>query len=127
MPRFEKHYTLDEANFALPGIRPLLIELQRLHRELAGRWHEADEAVAAAPHNGGSARASATLDMAHKYTAIHQALTEEGIQVRDSERGLIDFPSFRDGDEVFLCYHLGEEQISTWHPLDEGFQGRRPC
>ena len=44
---------------------------------------------------------------------------ERGVIVRDLDTGLIDFPSIRDGDEIFLCYRLGEETIEFWHGLEE--------
>jgi len=48
------------------------------------------------------------------------------IVLRDLDRGLVDFPSLRDGEEVLLCWRLGEEEIGFWHSLHEGFSGRRP-
>ena len=49
-----------------------------------------------------------------------------GNVIRDIDRGLIDFPSLRDGAEVYLCWELGEERITHWHDLGSGFAGRRP-
>ena len=46
--------------------------------------------------------------------------------LRDVDRGLVDFPSFRDGEEVLLCWQLGEDEIGWWHTLDGGFAGRQP-
>ena len=56
-----------------------------------------------------------------------RGLTAKGILVKDMERGLIDFPAIRDnGDEVYLCYMLGEKTIEHWHEIDDGFRGRQP-
>jgi len=49
-----------------------------------------------------------------------------GIILRDAETGLIDFPSERDGQEIFLCWRLGEERVGFWHGPESGFTGRRP-
>jgi hypothetical protein len=46
------------------------------------------------------------------------------IQIKDLERGLVDFPAFIDGNEVFLCWEESEPDIQFWHPLDAGFAGR---
>jgi hypothetical protein len=46
--------------------------------------------------------------------------------VRDIGRGLIDFPSIRDGEEVYLCWELTEDRVSWWHELDAGYPGRQP-
>ena len=48
------------------------------------------------------------------------------IVVRDVERGLVDFPALRDGEEVYLCWLVDEDEIGFWHGLDAGFAGRRP-
>ena len=54
-------------------------------------------------------------------------LNERGIEIKDLDKGLIDFPALRaNGEEVYLCYMLGEETILAWHPLEGGFAGRQP-
>jgi hypothetical protein len=53
-------------------------------------------------------------------------LEEIGVQVKDLDKGLLDFPSVMDGQEVLLCWKLGESEIGFWHTADEGFAGRKP-
>jgi hypothetical protein len=54
-------------------------------------------------------------------------LDSSGIIVKGIEEGLVDFPHLRqDGEEVYLCYQVGEETIHFWHPLDTGYVGRKP-
>ncbi|HVA03392.1 MAG TPA: DUF2203 domain-containing protein [Acidimicrobiales bacterium] len=53
-------------------------------------------------------------------------LEEEGIILRDPERGLIDFTALHNGREVLLCWQLGEDELAWWHFPDDGFAGRRP-
>jgi len=48
------------------------------------------------------------------------------IQVKDLDRGLIDFPAMREGREVFLCWERGEDDIGFWHELETGYAGREP-
>ena len=48
------------------------------------------------------------------------------IVLRDVDRGLIDFPALRQGEEVYLCWLVDEDEIGFWHRLDAGFAGRRP-
>jgi len=58
---------------------------------------------------------------------IIQTLADEGIILKGIEEGLVDFPALRaNGEEVFLCWRRGEEDISFWHTLDSGFRGRSP-
>jgi len=53
-------------------------------------------------------------------------IDEIGVQVKDLERGLLDFPCVMEGQTVLLCWKLGEKEISFWHTLEDGFAGRKP-
>jgi hypothetical protein len=53
-------------------------------------------------------------------------INELGVEIKDLERGLCDFPSLRDGRVVYLCWLLGEDSIEWWHDTDTGFSGRQP-
>ena len=57
--------------------------------------------------------------------ALHE-LQEMGVILRDLDRGLADFPSLRDGREIYLCWEEGEDEVRYWHEPDAGFDGRRP-
>jgi hypothetical protein len=46
--------------------------------------------------------------------------------VRDLEAGLVDFPAFRGGREVYLCWHVDERAVGHWHAAEAGYAGRRP-
>jgi hypothetical protein len=47
-----------------------------------------------------------------------------GVQIKDFDRGLVDFPHLREGREVFLCWELDEDDIAFWHDIDAGYAGR---
>jgi hypothetical protein len=53
-------------------------------------------------------------------------VTALGGEVKDVESGLVDFPSSRLGEDILLCWRLGEKKIGFWHPVDGGFASRRP-
>jgi hypothetical protein len=55
-----------------------------------------------------------------------EALSESGIVLRDIDRGLVDFPAIQDGREVYLCWELGEDEVSFWHDISSGYRGREP-
>jgi hypothetical protein len=57
-----------------------------------------------------------------KVRAIH----EMGVEVKDLDMGLVDFPSLREGREIYLCWKIDEPTVAFWHDLDTGFRGRRP-
>jgi hypothetical protein len=62
-------------------------------------------------------------------TELARALEEvqaTGVIVKDHDTGLVDFPSVREGEDVLLCWRLGEDEIGFWHGYDDGFAGRRP-
>src|SRR5208282_2691679 len=53
-------------------------------------------------------------------------IQDTGVLVKDLDAGLVDFPSLVDGEEIYLCWKLGEDQIAFWHGTSEGFAGRKP-
>ena len=55
-----------------------------------------------------------------------EEIQRNGCLVKDIDEGLVDFPSMREGREVYLCWKLGEERIAWWHGIEEGFAGRKP-
>jgi hypothetical protein len=121
----ERHFTIDEANALLDGLTPLLRELRDARDQLTD-----DEAhallVEAAPANGGGAAARQVGEAFLEVRRLLVAVQEAGIVIRDIDRGLIDFPAILDGEEVYLCWELGEDRVSWWHGLDSGYRGRRP-
>jgi hypothetical protein len=123
--RHDRHYTLDEANAQLDWLAGCLERLREARTGLNDR--EAREALAeAAPANGGGAPGRV---ISQAFLALRDALfelQEREVVLRDLERGLVDFPSLRDGEEVYLCWEEGEDEISFWHEPDAGFAGRRP-
>ena len=58
--------------------------------------------------------------------ACVERLDELGVVVKDLDLGLLDFPALRDGEEVELCWHVGEDAVAYWHGIGEGFAGRKP-
>jgi len=125
MPRL---WTLAEARAALPAVIRLLEEARTLLRDEAEA--RTRHAAAAAPAsispavNGhGAARPDEGLARAAR---LLQQVTDMGVQIKDIEQGLIDFPYLRGQEEVLLCYRLGEPDIAFWHDLEHGFAGRRP-
>jgi hypothetical protein len=126
MAHFEKHFTLEEATALLPRVEELLRELQGVRDELALHWEAAVPVLRAARTNGGGKEAGPYLDDLRALNARIRQLAELGVQLKDLDQGLVDFPAWRDGEEVLLCWHLGEERIAFWHDLESGFQGRQP-
>lgn len=128
-----RFYTVEEARAMLPTVIPIVervraayIELRAMRashamaiRGAAGDGHLLDNPWAE-PGDDNSGDLSNDLEIGAA------ELEELGIEIKDAERGLIDFYSTRDGEVVFLCYLLGEPDLAWWHGLEDGFAGRRP-
>ena len=123
-----KIFTVQEANALLPNVRTIVGKIQRAHRNLSRYSEEAKKAAEAAERGGGG------FPDGVAYAAILTELTLQlseleglGVQLKDFERGLVDFPSLRDGRVVLLCWQLGEgDELEWWHDVDAGFAGRTP-
>jgi hypothetical protein len=128
-----RYFTAEEANQALAEVRPLTEELVAHRRALVELQERQSALMARIAGNGGNVEP-------HELEDVQEQLDEEvagiarcvariqdvGALVKDLDAGLVDFPATRDGEEVLLCWRLGEAEIGFWHGLDEGFSGRKP-
>jgi hypothetical protein len=120
-----RHYTVEQANAALDWVA------ERIERLRAAREGLNDEEARAAlgdaaPGNGGGVPGRVVSEAFLELRSALVELQEMEVVLRDLDRGLVDFPSIRDGEEVFLCWEEGEDEIGFWHELEAGFGGRRP-
>ena len=128
----DRHFTVDEANGLLPSVRPLVEEMVE-HRRVLGEALEQREELGELTHGNGGGfhpRVPGEIDAvvetaAEGIRSAVEELTDLGVQVKDLDTGLIDFPALRQGEEVLLCWQLGEDEIGFWHTLEGGFAGRR--
>jgi hypothetical protein len=128
-----RHFTVEEANAALEQVRPLAESMVAHRRKLAAagaRWNELAGKIAG---NGGGldrgelAGLQETIEREQGEVArCVRAIQSHGAEVKDFDTGLLDFPALREGEEVLLCWQLGEERIEFWHGRDDGFAGRQP-
>jgi hypothetical protein len=126
MPQFEKHFSVEEANDLLPDLRALLAGIQAVRDSLVIEWERAQPVLKAAGHNGGGKEASGYVSDLTRLNVKLRELHRQGVVMKDIDRGLIDFPHWRDDEEVFLCWELSEDRIGYWHELETGYQGRKP-
>ena len=122
----QRHYTLEQATAALPWVRERLERLRDAHAQLGDE--EARAALSeASPGNGGGQPGQVVSEAFLELRAALIELQEMEIVLRDLERGLVDFPSLRDGREVYLCWvEREEDEIAFWHELESGYAGRQP-
>ena len=123
-----KVFTIQEANALLPSVREVVGKIQRVHRNLAKYRKEAEKAVEGAERGGGGIPDGVRYaQLLTKLTMLTAGLEGLGVQIKDFERGLVDFPSLRDGRVVLLCWQMGEgDELEWWHDVDAGFAGRTP-
>ena len=129
-------FTVDEANLLLPAIDGIFRdmdersararELSDLVADLEAYWGKAIED----PANDEHARyAQLKAELAAELQAVNEAaiqLTGLGCELKDPNRGLIDFYAYVNGELVYLCWQRGEKEIAFWHSLEAGFPGRKP-
>ena len=119
----EVRFTVEEANALLPRVAEMLERLRAAQRVMAERH---DEVMTSTAGNGGGGPGKEFLEASQEAGKLGTEIQQLGIVVRDPETGLIDFPSERDGEEIYLCWRLGEDAVAWWHPTDTGFAGRQP-
>jgi hypothetical protein len=127
-----RHFTPEEANDALSDVGPLverMVEHRRAHVEALARQEELDGRIRG---NGGgippATLAAAAAEVESESRALARAIdeiVEYGVEVKDIDEGLVDFPALRHGETVLLCWRLGEDEVRYWHTVEDGFAGRR--
>ena len=123
MPRY---FTLHEANEALKIIRPLLDDVMEIRNKILASQPEAWPAIEKSAGNGGNKALSNMVQDFERLDALIHQILDTGVQIKDINIGLLDFPSLRDEHEVHLCWKYGENDIAFWHEIDAGFAGRQP-
>lgn len=124
MYQFPKHFTLDEARALLPRLREWFATIHTSKTQIEELEAKLGKAVdRTRGDQGGPDVAKLIRSMADMHAAL-QRIMRKGIQIKDIDRGLVDFPSLRDGREVFLCWELDEDDIEFWHDLEAGYAGR---
>ncbi len=129
----QRLFTVEEAGEALEEVRPLAEQMVEHRRALAKAMERQEQLQARIGGNGGLL---SPADLAEAQEAVEreaagvaiciERINRAGAIVKDVDDGLVDFPSLRDGEEVLLCWRVGEDEIGWWHRPDDGFAGRRP-
>lgn len=121
--QFTKHYTREEARALLPKLRIWLADLASLRERLNASDEQMREALANGQDLGGP-MVNRWVSMIADIQDLIAEFQKREIEIKDLDRGLIDFPAFIGGREVFLCWEKDEEDIEFWHDLSSGYAGR---
>ena len=128
-----RRFTLTEAQDLIPSVDRLLRKAVELKAGYADAERRFDSFQRRIVMMGGlvvdrthvkEARTERDQSAASLRTVL-QEVQELGCVVKDLDVGLVDFPTFFEGREVYLCWKLGEPAIAFWHGVDEGFAGRK--
>ena len=130
----ERVFTVEEANALLETVRPLAEEMVAHRRTLAEAMARQERIEGRVRGNGGGISpgepaelATAVAEEAEAVAKCLEQIQQLGAVVKDLDSGLIDFRADRNGEEVYLCWRLGEgDRIAWWHTLEGGFRARRP-
>lgn len=127
-----KLFTIDEATAMLPLVRAITRDLSELaqsvidRRERLAHLLSGRSVTAKDPYGSELLAVQKELERdIEKLQAYVEELKELGVEAKGPQ-GLVDFPALMDGRIVYLCWQLGEPEISFWHELDAGFTGRQP-
>ena len=122
----KKLFTLEEANALVPQLLDWVPEIQKLSGSMNRDFPDIRNAREKSKWNGGSTEGTGYLNVVLKYNHLIQEIESVGCEIKGIREGLVDFPSIREGREVYLCWRMPEKEIRFWHRLDTGFAGRQP-
>jgi hypothetical protein len=126
----EKLFRLDEANAIVPRLGLLMERLQRsalrLHDEMTRLAQETGVATADLTPEDLLRQRPAARRLVEEIDALVHQIEESGVHLKDIQLGLVDFPTEREGEVVYLCWQFGEPEVAYWHRVDDGFAGRQP-
>ncbi|HXA65543.1 MAG TPA: DUF2203 domain-containing protein [Bryobacteraceae bacterium] len=131
MPRF---FTLQQAEQLLPEVESAIrdaIALKSEYQQAESEWQDFARRVTMlggvlVDHSKVRAQKNQRESVALRLKEVIERIHDFGCVVKDLDIGLIDFPTQLHGEEVYLCWKLGESGIQFWHGVHEGFRGRKP-
>lgn len=129
-----KLFSPERANALIPKIEPLVDDLLTKRRDLAIKLLENDTSLRGVPPQTASRLAGIRPpfppprfgDLKSEIVRLIHRIESFGCIVKDIDLGLIDFPSTREGEQIYLCWKAGEHGITHYHGIEEGFRDRKP-
>lgn len=121
----KKYFTVAEANRALPYVQRIVDDITKAYRQGADLQHALQHpSPDQAEQDTDALREDieTQVDLLNSYV---DELTQMGVEIKDYERGLVDFPAVFEDREICLCWHRGEDRLEAWHEPSEGFAGRQ--
>lgn len=128
-----KFFTIEQANAMLPLVRAITADLARLAADVIERRQRLASFASRKPESKAGDLYSEELASMRQAVAADSLQLQEyidelrslGLEPKGAADGLVDFPAMMDGRLVFLCWKLGETEVTHWHEVDAGFAGRQ--
>jgi hypothetical protein len=130
------HFSVGEVEALIPNLERICVHMLQIRAGLRGVENDLERANVHLSREELLESDDGTPEVRRLkalFRGFYEALSDEidhvrdlGGDVKDVETGLIDFPSLRRGEEILLCWRLGEKKLGYWHTADSGFAGRRP-
>lgn len=117
-----RYFTPDQADRALVLVKRIAVDIVRRYARLGDLQEALEQAAGPA---GEAVRAELLVTIDHLQTHLEE-LDDVGVELVDWSRGIVNFPAKVDGRCVLLCWEPGQERITYWHEVEEGFAGRQP-
>jgi hypothetical protein len=122
-PRAKRWFTIEQANRTLPLVTRIVRDIVNAHERYTQLQGKLDDMPGARELPAIQEQLQASLERLQEYA---DELASVGIELKDPESGLIDFPGRHQGRDVYLCWKLGEDKVDHWHELHAGYAGRQP-
>ncbi|MCX5660030.1 MAG: DUF2203 domain-containing protein [Planctomycetota bacterium] len=118
----KKYFSLDEANRALPYVRRVVDDLKVPYARMSTIQQQIE---LLGPDDARTALDSELKGLSLRIKGLLGELRQVGVELKDYDKLLLDFPAIHEGREIYLCWHREEPAVQTWHEVGSGFSGRQ--
>ncbi|MEX0777076.1 MAG: DUF2203 domain-containing protein [Phycisphaeraceae bacterium] len=120
--RGKKYFTVAEANRSLPYVGRVVGDIADTYKQAMALRERIDHPQPEDAQDKLRDGYDRTMD---RLNDLVDELRQVGVELKDFEKGLVDFPAVHEGREVLLCWHQGEAKVTAWHEADAGYSGRQ--
>ncbi len=121
----KRFFTVLEANELIPFLSERLNQLGSIYQGLKKTADRHTPKLQDVLARGGIPVDLGYLNLVGRMQGLTTEICSQGCHIKDLECGLVDFPTIWEGREVYLCWKLGEQEVSFWHEIDAGFSSRQ--
>lgn len=118
-----KYFTVDEANRSLAYVGRIVEDVVRVYADVQDLRRRIDHPAEGQAVDELERRYESAMD---ELSGFVDELHIVGVELKDFEKGLVDFPAVHREREIYLCWKRGEQAITHWHEIDAGYAGRQP-